>query len=90
MNLVVLHPFTLHLQQRFRNDIFARDAQAPQDINKSFRHAAYRQFILWVYGRLHREDRRVVPSCCVKAIRQKYPDPSGHYKGFVPALGAGW
>lgn len=90
MNLVILDPFTLHLQQRFRNDIFARDARTQEDVNKSSRHAAYRQFILWIYGRLHRKDRRVVPSCCVKVIRDRYPDPEGNYKGFIPAHGAGW
>lgn len=90
MNLLILDPFTLHLQQRFRNDIFAREAHTPQDINKSLRHSAYRQYILWVHGRLHREDRRVVPSCCVKAIRRRFPDPNGQYKGFVPAFGVGW
>lgn len=90
MNLLILDPFPLHLQQRFRNDIFAREAHTPQDINKSLRHSAYRQYILWVHGRLHREDRRVVPSCCVKAIRRRFPDPTGQYKGFVPAFGVGW
>lgn len=76
----------LQLQQRFRNDIFAR---TQEDVNKYSRHAAYRQFILWIYGRLHRDDRRVVPSCCVKVFRDRYRDLEGNYKGFIPAYGAG-
>lgn len=37
-----------------------------------------------------REDRRVVPSRCVKVIRDRYSDPEGNYTGFIPAQGAGW
>lgn len=32
----------------------------------------------------------VVPSCCVKVIRDVYPDPEYNYKGFIPAHGEEW
>lgn len=50
---------------------------------ESYRKAAYRQYILWVYKKLGRGNRRVCPSC-VNAIREWYPSPSGHYMGFRP------
>lgn len=46
MDLIILDTYTLHLQQRFRNDIFARDARTQEVVNKSSRHAAYIQFII--------------------------------------------
>lgn len=48
------------------------------------RKAAYRQFTLWKYGKLSKGDRRVVPSCCVKKVREAFPSESGHYMGFRP------
>ena len=48
----------------------------------SFRKAAYRQFVLWRFGKLGRGNRRVVPSCVVLAIRRAYPSPDGQYMGF--------
>lgn len=82
MGLVVTDPLTLHIQQVFRNDVFVQEASSLEDTNKSMRHAAYRQYILWLYGRLERDDRRTGPACCVKIIREKFPSPSGQYTGF--------
>lgn len=91
MGLVVTDPLTLHIQQAFRNDVFVQEAANIEDTNKGMRHAAYRQYVLWIYGRLQKDDRRTVPACCVKVIRDKFPSPSGHYTGFIPVQhGIGW
>ena len=68
----------------YRNDIFALHAEDNDDINKAFRHASYRQFILWQFGRLIAGDRHVIPSCVVCRIRQTYPSELGVYTGYRP------
>ena len=78
MGLVDTDPLTLHPSR----DIFAREAETMQDTNKAYRHASYRQYTLWVYGRLHRDGRPVFPSCCIRVIRGRYPDPND--TGFIP------
>lgn len=82
-NLLILDELVLQIAQMYRQDVLA----LPQDVdyNKSKRHAGYRQFILWHHGRLGVGVRRVIPSCCVWAIRDKFPDQFGQYRGFVPS-----
>ena len=46
------------------------------------RHAAYRQFVLWRHGRIGQGVRRVIPSCVVWLIRDRFPSASGQYTGF--------
>ena len=48
----------------------------------SFRKAGYRQFILWEHGYLGKGNRRVIPSCAVKMMRNQYPSPDNVYMGF--------
>lgn len=48
---------------------------------ESLRKAAYRQFVLWSFGKLGRGSRRVVPSCVVLSIRRIYPSADGQYMG---------
>ncbi|XP_064467678.1 P2X purinoceptor 7-like [Ornithodoros turicata] len=52
--------------------------------NEIWRHIAYRNFASWIWGPLPEEDRRVLPSCVVMAIRNNFPSPSGSYTGFRP------
>ena len=49
---------------------------------KTFRKAAYRQFILDRHGYLGKGNRKVAPSCVVLRVRSKYPSPTGVYMGF--------
>lgn len=81
-NQLVLDANVLDIAMRYREDILVMDH--PRN-NENFRHAAYRQFVLWQHGRLGRGNRVVVPSCCVIAIRARYPSPNGVYTGFRPA-----
>lgn len=49
-----------------------------------FRKAAYRQYIIWKFGKLGKGNRRVCPSCVVKLIRIAFPSNDGQYMGFKP------
>ncbi|XP_040195956.1 P2X purinoceptor 7-like [Rana temporaria] len=52
------------------------------DNNRRLRKTAYRLFITWIYGYLGKGNRRVIPSCAVKKIREVFPDPNATYVGF--------
>eukprot|EP00111_Clytia_hemisphaerica_P007238 TCONS_00021017-protein len=47
--------------------------------NRSLRYAAYRKFSWWVFKRLGKNNRRVIPSCVLSKIRSTFPDPEGKY-----------
>ena len=47
--------------------------------NRSFRYAAYKQFIWWVFKNLGKGNRRVIPSCVLWKIRNSFPEPNGIY-----------
>ncbi|KAI8516591.1 hypothetical protein Bbelb_051720 [Branchiostoma belcheri] len=52
-DLNILDPGILRLARLYRNDVFGlEDQQEPGQDNKEYRHAAYRQYILWQHGRL--------------------------------------
>lgn len=50
--------------------------------NKNMRFGCYKQFTYWVYNRLGRGIRKVIPSCVIWAIRNSYPDSDGNYVEF--------
>ena len=76
---IVLDREVLTIAIRARCDIRAENADYEMN---SFRKAAYRQFILWKYGKLGKGNRRVCPSCVVRLVRQTYPALDGQYMGF--------
>ncbi|XP_052277713.1 P2X purinoceptor 7-like [Dreissena polymorpha] len=85
MRLMILDAGVLRTQMLYRNDVFARHAASEKDVNKSYRHAGYRQYILIHHGRLGLGVRRPVPSCCTWAIRGTFPDPDGFYVPYEPS-----
>ena len=76
---IVLDREVLTIAIRARSDIRAENADYEMN---SFRKAAYRQFILWKYGKLGKGNRRVCPSGLVRLVRQTYPVLDGQYMGF--------
>nr|XP_055049182.1 P2X purinoceptor 7-like [Misgurnus anguillicaudatus] len=85
MEVYILQEGVLRLARRIWNDIRAvTDTAEPGESNRQFRYAAYRQFVVWQYGSLGEGQRVVIPSCCVWKIRDRFPDPHGQYKGYVP------
>lgn len=74
-----LDPDVLQLAVRNRGDI----RNDREDNNtRSFRKAAYRQYVLDRYGHLGKGNRKVCPSCVVLKVRQNYPSQTGVYMGF--------
>ena len=68
--MVVLDSAVLAIARNFRNDVYTlpqeeEEEEEEADENKAMRHAAYRQFVLWQFGKLGKGDRRVIPSCCI-------------------------
>ena len=76
---MVLDSAVLPIARNFRNDVYALPQEEEAEENKAMRHAAYRQFVLWQFGKLGKGDRRVIPSCCIWNIRHKYRDSFVHW-----------
>ena len=51
-----------------------------------YRYTAYRSFTWWIYGKLKRKLRKVIPACAVASIRECFPEPDGIYEGFHGAV----
>ncbi|OCT80019.1 hypothetical protein XELAEV_18026835mg [Xenopus laevis] len=53
-----------------------------RDLNRLLRKTAYKGFSAWIHGYLGKGVWRPIPSCAVKVIRDKFPDPEELYMGF--------
>ena len=51
-------------------------------IFRTWRYAAYRQYVWWVHSHLGKRIRRVIPACAVGRIRAEFEECDGNYKGF--------
>ena len=80
---ICIHREVLTVAIRARCDIRVEE---PAYASNSFRKAAYRQYILWRFGKLGRENRKVCPACVVGVIREAYPTLDGQYLGFRRSL----
>ena len=58
-----------------RSNVFADDSEYT---SSTYRKVAYHQWILCQNGYLGRVNRRVIPSCLVWAVYNRYPSPNGH------------
>ncbi|XP_073723657.1 P2X purinoceptor 7-like [Misgurnus anguillicaudatus] len=85
MEQYILQEGVLRLARTIWNDLRAvADVPEEGEDNRQFRHAAYRQYVAWQCGTLGAGNRVVIPSCVVWAIRDRFPDPNGQYRGFIP------
>ncbi|XP_013409819.1 uncharacterized protein LOC106173290 [Lingula anatina] len=86
MTYNILNTFNLAVNRVLRGDYEGgdNDREEGEEDNASMRHAAYRAYICWQHHKLTLGDRRVIPACCVWKIRDKFPSPTGQYKGFLP------
>lgn len=82
MELAILNETVLGIAMDYYNDLMA--APRDDDLLRSFRHQAYRQYTVWQYGRLGAGERRVVPACVAWRIKDKWPDSRGQYVGYKP------
>ncbi|XP_062600362.1 P2X purinoceptor 7-like [Saccostrea cucullata] len=57
----------------------------PSFASSTFRNQAYRNFVLWQHGPLGAGRRVVVPSCVTVAVRRRFPQLDGAYRGYHSA-----
>lgn len=92
LQCITLHPafWTLCLYKRhllnkahqYRAD-YGTNSLRFRDDNRLCRYLAYREFTCWVYKRLGRHIRKVIPACVVKKIREAFPKSEDElYEGF--------
>ena len=57
----------------------------PSFAQSTFRNQAYRNFVLWQHSTLGAGRRVPVPSCVCVAIRRRFPQANGQYRGYHSA-----
>uniref|UniRef100_A0A8D3B044 P2X purinoceptor n=1 Tax=Scophthalmus maximus TaxID=52904 RepID=A0A8D3B044_SCOMX len=63
-----------------------RDPLSPPPAETAaLRHCAYAQYVSWRLGVPPADAHPVIPSCCVRRVRDEYPSPDGRYGGLRPA-----
>ena len=81
LHQVVCSREVLTIALRVMNNDYAYD---DEPINNKLRHVAYRQYIMYKFGRLGAGSRCVLPSCVFVWTREHYPSQNGQYTGFRP------
>ncbi|XP_075705881.1 uncharacterized protein LOC142738540 [Rhinoderma darwinii] len=71
----------VHISMRAIGEI--RLPPPDKDLNRLLRKTAYRGFTSWIHGYLGKGNRRPIPSCAVKIIRDVFCDPVDEYCGFL-------
>ncbi|KAM7314871.1 P2X purinoceptor 7 [Ixodes scapularis] len=82
----ILNPVVLQIAYGMRAmELHDGELLRQRTAHKKYRYVAYRQFSRWIWQRLGKGNRKVLPSCVIQAIRTAYP--SEVYRGFAyPAL----
>jgi len=59
------------------------DPESLEAANK--RYMAYRTYVRWICAgfKLGHRNRVVIPSCVIMAVRERWPDPKGNYRGHI-------
>ncbi|VDH91579.1 Hypothetical predicted protein [Mytilus galloprovincialis] len=66
------------------NDDFSQAKERLMNTNWRYRFMAFRRFVQWIWHRLGRHNRKILPACVVKKIRDTFPSET--YSGFKYAV----
>lgn len=58
-----------------------------EPLNETLRYISYRRLVRWIFKKLGQKNRKRLPACAVKAIRENFPSESNEYTGFKYAFG---
>ena len=77
----VLENAWLSYRQQYGQNAYNGDGKE----SSLYRHIAYRQLARFLFGVVGKDNRLVLPSCCVTIMRLLFPDESNTYTGFLLA-----
>ena len=77
--------FCLDVRELEINDISYTEMICNQTLFycRAMRYAAYKAYTWWIHNRLGKGVRKVIPSCALWKIRNKYPSPDNLYTPFM-------